>query len=183
MKTNLKLKYCVLLNFILFIFVLSVVLLFKDEEHSYMKYGPNDNLYVLSIKINTTKKYMYLQLFLMIVEASTVFMNEIAGPILGFSIYNPDKKIITEFTKNELQILANLMWLINNLLRGLFVMITISQIDIAILKILYSEATSIFTIRLLLNDKKFISEKSNKNDDNDDGEKDNEQIELEHLNP
>ena len=96
MKTNLKLKYCVLLNFILFIFVLSVVLLFKDEEHSYMKYGPNDNLYVLSIKINTTKKYMYLQLFLMIVEASTVFMNEIAGPILGFSIYNPDKIILLD---------------------------------------------------------------------------------------
>ena len=29
-------------------------------------------------------------------------------PVLGFSIYNPDKKVITEFTKNELQFYAML---------------------------------------------------------------------------
>jgi hypothetical protein len=80
---------------------------------------------------------------------------------LSFSIYNPDKKIITEFTKNELQLLANLMWLMNNLTNGLFIMITISQIDIAILRILYSELTTIITIRILLNEKSFVSENDN----------------------
>jgi hypothetical protein len=29
-------------------------------------------------------------------------INDIASPILGFNIYNPDKKIITEFGKCEL---------------------------------------------------------------------------------
>ena len=77
---------------------------------------------------------------------------------MGFNIYNPDKKIIKEFTKNELQLLANIMWLINSLTNALFILITISQIDIAILRILYSEITTIFTIRLLLNDKTFIVE-------------------------
>lgn len=47
------------------------------------------------------------------------------------------------------------MWLINSLRGSLFVMITISQFDIAFLRIVYSEITTIFTIRILLNEKKF----------------------------
>ena len=45
-----------------------------------------------------------------------------------------------------------------NFLLFIFIVITVSQIDIAILRILYSEITTIFTIRLLLNDKTFIVE-------------------------
>jgi len=158
MKNNIKLRYCVILNFILFFIILTVILLCKNEDNSYITYGPNDKLYVLSIKIDTLQKYILLQLFLLFTEFSRVFINEIASPILGFNIYNPDKKVITEFTKDELQILANLMWLINGLTSGLFVMITISQADIAILRVIYSEITTIFTIRILLNEKEFISE-------------------------
>lgn len=158
MKNNYKLRYCVILNFILFFIILFVILICKDNNNYYMTYGPNDNLYILSIKINTQQKYIFLQFFLLFVEFSRVFTNEIASPILGFNIYNPDKKIITEFTKNELQLLANMMWLINSLTNSLFVMITISQIDIAILRTIYSEITTIITIRMLLNEKKFIYE-------------------------
>ena len=158
MKNNYKLRYCVILNFILFFIILFVILICKDNNNYYMTYGPNNNLYVLSIKINTPQKYIFLQFFLLFVEFIRVFTNEIASPILGFNIYNPDKKIITEFTKNELQLLANMMWLINGLTNSLFVMITISQIDIAILRTIYSEITTIITIRMILNEKKFIYE-------------------------
>jgi hypothetical protein len=169
MKNNHKLRYCVIINFVLFLIILFVILICKDNDNYYMTYGPNENLYVLSIKINTTQKYICLQLFLLFVEFSSVFTNEIASPILAFNIYNPDKKIITEFTKNELQLLANLMWLINSLTASLFVMITISQIDIAILRTIYSEITTVITIRMLLNEKEFTTE-----DQIDD-------VELEHL--
>jgi hypothetical protein len=161
MNNNLKVRYCVAVNIMLFLFILLVIILCKDKHNSYINYGPNANLYVLSIKIDTTQKYIGLQFFLLFVEFSRVFIYEIATPILSFSIYNPDKKIITEFTKNELQLLANLMWLMNNLTNGLFIMITISQIDIAILRILYSELTTIITIRILLNEKSFVSENDN----------------------
>jgi len=170
MKNNYKLRYCVILNLILFLIILFVVMICKDNNNYYMTYGPNENLYVLSIKINTPQKYIFLQFFLLFVEFSRVFTNEIASPILGFNIYNPDKKIITEFTKNELQLLANMMWLINSLTGAIFVMITISQIDIAILRTVYSEMTTIITIRMLLNEKKFICENNV------------EPIELEQLN-
>ena len=79
-----------------------------------------------------------------------------------YLMYGPNDNlyVITEFTKNELQLLANVMWLINSLTSALFVLITISQFDIAILRIIYSEITTIFTIRLLLNEKEFINEKN-----------------------
>jgi hypothetical protein len=161
METKNKLRYCVFINCIVFIIILIVITICKDSNSNYLNYGPNDNLYILSVKIDSLSKYLYLQLFLICVESSRVFINEIASPILGFNIYNPDKKVITEFSKNELQLLANIMWLINSLTSSLFVMITISQIDIAILRIIYSEITTIFTIRILLNEKEFCYNKIN----------------------
>lgn len=161
MKVADKLKYCVLINMMLFIFVLIAIFVGGAKETYYYKFGPNEDLYVLSIKIDTVRKYLCLQLFLMILEFGKVFTNEIASPILGFNIYNPDKKVITEFTKFELQLYANSMWLINSLTNCLFVLITISQFDIAILRVFYSECTSILTIRLLLNEKTFTMDGNN----------------------
>jgi hypothetical protein len=74
---------------------------------------------------------------------------------LGFNIYNPDKKIITEFSRLELQFYANSMWILNSLRKVMFVVISISQIDIALLQVLYGEVTSFYTIRLLLLEKQF----------------------------
>ena len=159
MENRIKLKYCVIMNCFIFIMILITIINCNDPNSSYLNYGPNDNLYVLSIKINDKSKYIKLQVFLFLIECSRVFINEIASPILGFNIYNPDKKVITEFSKSELQLLANVMWFINNLTNGLFVMITISQIDIAILRILYSELTTVITIRLLLNEKTFVNDR------------------------
>ena len=159
MKSSLKLRYCVAANCVVFVLILIVITIYKDGKTKYLHWGPNADLYVLSVKIDTWSKYMYLQLFLLCVECSRVFTNEIASPILGFNIYNPDKKVIIEFSKNELQVMANIMWLVNSLTTGLFVLITISQFDIAVLRIVYSELTTVVTIRLLLNEKEFILNK------------------------
>ena len=139
----------------------------KDTEAKYLNYGPNEELRVLSVKIDSMSKYLYLQLFLICIECARVFASEIGAPIIGFNVYNPDKKVITEFSKNELQILANVMWFANNMTTGLFVMITISQIDIALLRIVYSEAMSIITIRMLLNEKEFPGCKLDHDENND----------------
>jgi hypothetical protein len=66
-------------------------------------------------------------------------------PVLGFSIYNPDKKIITEFTKNELQFYANSMYLMSSLRYVCELIVTISQLDLAIFSVLASEFASFFT--------------------------------------
>ena len=86
-----------------------------------------------------------------------VISEEIGGPILGFNIYNPDKKVITEFTKCELQLYGNAMFALSGV-RGIFItLITITQFDIALWSLFVSEMASLFTIRALLNEKTFTA--------------------------
>ncbi len=76
-------------------------------------------------------------------------------PILGFNVYNPDKKIITEFGKNELQFFANTMFMISSVRDIFMVLLTISQVDVALWSVFIREFASFFTIRMLLNEKTF----------------------------
>lgn len=155
---NRRLKYCIIANFTLLCIISLLILFMRESNDTYFRIGPNDNLLIMSVKINTYDRYMLLQILLAFIEVIRVVVNEIASPILGFNIYNPDKKVITEFTKNELQIMANCMWFINSLIGVLSIIVTISQLDIAILRVVYAELTSIYTIRILLNEKEFRSE-------------------------
>ena len=170
-NNNHRLKYCIAANLSLFMVIIAAVCTMRDPADRYLRVGYSDELFIMSVKIDTLTKYLMLQVFLAFVEIIRVIVNEIASPILGFNIYNPDKKTITEFTKNELQIMANLMWLINSLSSALFIMVSISQIDIAMLRVVYSEVTSIFTIRMLLNEKRFTLD-GDKADEDDEFDKD-----------
>ena len=50
-----------------------------------------------------------------------------------------------------------MLYLIDNIRYVFTLMITISQIDLALYSVLVGEITSIFTIRMLLNEKTFIN--------------------------
>ena len=93
-------------------------------------------------------------------------VNEIGSPILGFRVYNPDKKVIDDFSKNELNFLANAMWFVNGFRGVLMAVITITQVDIAFSGMIVSEIVSIFAVRHLLNCKTFTKNKTI--DDEDD---------------
>ena len=152
---NRKLKVCVFSNLLLLSFVITVILLFKDDKSTYLRWGPQDDLIIISVAINNMTKYFMLLGIIAIIKISDVVIAEIASPIIGFNIYNPDKKVITEFTKNELQFYGNSMYLIDAIKAVLLIMVNISQIDIALWGVLISETTSLFTIRMLLNEKEF----------------------------
>ena len=152
---NRKLKICVFSNLVLLSFVISIILLFKDDKSTYLRWGPQDDLIIISVAINNMTKYFMLLGIITIIKISDVVIAEIASPIIGFNIYNPDKKVITEFTKNELQFYGNSMYLIDAIKAVLLIMVNISQIDIALWGVIVSETTSLFTIRMLLNEKEF----------------------------
>jgi hypothetical protein len=82
-------------------------------------------------------------------------IQEFTSPVLGFNIYNPDKKHIVDFTKFELQFYAQSFWLINSVKNAFLLMISISQIDLAVAKVIYMEMAGIYTIRTLINEKTF----------------------------
>jgi hypothetical protein len=159
-----KVLLCLIVNFITMLLVLIIVSIFRSEKSTYFKFGPSKDLIVISVEIDTWKKWILLNIFIWLVKGCDVMVNEIGSPILGFRVYNPDKKIIDDFTKNQLNFLANSMWFVNGFRTVLMAVITITQVDIAFSGMIISEIVSIFTVRHLLNCKTFVK-KSNTNDE------------------
>ena len=124
-------------------------------DSPYFRIGPQNDLILVSVNINTYGKYYALLIVIATIQISAVLIEDLGLPILTFNIYNPDKHIITDFTKNELQIYGNLMFLINNLRYIFQVLVTITQIDIAVFSVIMAQLTGIITIRYLLNEKEY----------------------------
>lgn len=160
MENRQLLKYCVIANFILLVIFISFLELFKTSESTYWKFGPNNKLTIISVPINNWIRYWILLFIIGLLKSSQVIIEEIANPILGFSIYNPDKKVIYDFTKKELQLYANSIYMCNAIRDALMIMITISQVDIALYGAIISEVTGIFTVKYLLDQKKFIKNRN-----------------------
>ncbi len=154
MKKIFKLKYCLFGNiFILFLIMLSVY--FFKETSPYWTFGPNNNLEVMYIKIDNIFKYISLLFLITIINIGKAYNDEIVMPIIYFNIYNPDKRIINEFTKFQLQFYSNSLYIINNIRKIFIIMFIISQFDIALFSVLISALAQIYTKNLLLEEKRF----------------------------
>ena len=143
---------------ILLILIIIIINFFQTKNKYFRWRVPNNNeepLIIISVKIDNYYKYFCLLLMITIIRIIKVGVTEIADPILTFNIYNPDKKNIEDFGKNELQFYGNMLYLIDNIRYVFTLMITISQIDLALYSVLVGEITSIFTIWMLLNEKTF----------------------------
>jgi hypothetical protein len=156
-----KVIACIIGNYITAALVTIVVIIFRDPKGSYFRFGPSNDLLVISILINTWGKWVLTIAFIGVIKGCEVLVNELGSPILGFRVYNPDCKVITDFTKNELNFLANAMWFVNNFRSILMTVVSITQIDLALAGMVISELVSIGTVRILLNEKKFIKNNNN----------------------
>ena len=156
MNVNNKLRICIFANALLLSGIIVIIALCGSKESKYWRFGPNEDLVLINVHINTWNKYYYLLGVITFIKITQVIIGEIAHPIIGFNIYNPDKKNITHFTKFELQLYGNIMYFIDSVRSVLMIMLSITQIDIALFGTIICEITSIFTIRMLLNEKIFV---------------------------
>ena len=134
--------------------LIGVLIYFFAEGSDYFRFGPG--FAVAGVQIDTWDRYIALHAVLLVTQTIDMLVSEFASPILGFNIYNPDKDVITEFTHFELQFFAQTMWLINGIRSALMLIVSISQFDIAVAKVVYTELTGLFTVYLLLSEKKFV---------------------------
>lgn len=149
-----KIILCLIVNGGVLLLVSILISIFA-EESDYWRFGWSDNLSIIGVKINSMATYLALLMTLGIINIARVIVEELGMPVLQFSIYNPDKKIITEFTKNELNFYGNAMFLVSNLRNLLMTVVAVTQIDIAVWALLCSEITTFATVRMLLNEKTF----------------------------
>lgn len=152
-----KLYYCVGGNAAALAVAIAVVSSLNDGSSAYFRWGPHADLMLVSVQLSTWTRWTCALLFIGLLRVCDVWVNEIGSPMLGFNVYNPDKKRITDFTKNELHFLANSMWAINNVRNVFMTVVTVTQIDLAFASVLMSELASIFATRLLLNEKTFAT--------------------------
>jgi hypothetical protein len=159
MKSINKIRICLGLNICLSVFIVLCIIIFASDS-KYFRIGPSDDFILISVPINNIPRYIFLLFLIACNNCIKVLIAELGEPILVFNVYNPDKKIITEFTKCQLMLYANSMFFISNTRRVFEIMITITQIDIALYSIIVEQIVSIFTVCLLLNEKVFDKEDS-----------------------
>lgn len=142
---------------LLFLFLFSGSIIFYNDGYSYyFKIGWSDNFVFASIIINGPVKYLLLCLFIIVLNISEIFLNDIATPLIQFSTYNPYKLIIHDFSRCELECYSNIIFFIQTTKKFIQIYVTFSQIDIAIISLLSSQAAVAMAIRYLLDKKTFV---------------------------
>ena len=142
-----RLKICIIGQLVVLIAVIIPTVLLANKNSTYYRFGPNEELIIISIKINTWTRYGILLGYMMIFRICKVFINELGMPILTFNIYNPNQKKIEDFTRMELQVLANIKFTLNAIRYALTLQLSILQIDIAIISGIY---ISLSLIKLII---------------------------------
>ena len=149
-----KIQFCLIANIVLLSVVICFMFIFAADS-KYFRFGPNIDFVVISVPIYNYYRYSILLGIITFINITKVIIAEIGEPVLVFNVYNPDKKVITDFTKFQLKLYANMMFLISNMRRVFDIMITVTQIDIAVFSVLIEQITSFFTVNMLINEKKF----------------------------
>lgn len=146
-----------MINFVI-LCVCGIFVCRESTRDEYMRFGPSDTLVIFGTKIDTWHKYIVCNLLVACLQMTDMIITDVAGPVLNFNIFNPDKKVITDFQKTELQLYAQTLWLTTSIKNTIMMMVTITQLDIALFKVISGEVASIFTVRMILNEKEFRPE-------------------------
>lgn len=157
MKQINKIRICLILNIFLLFFISIFVTNFAGES-KYFRFGPNEDFIFISVPVDNYNRYSLLLVLIFFNDVIKVLISEIGEPILVFNVYNPDKFIITDFTKYQLLFYSNSMFFISNIRRIFEILISITQIDIALFSIINEQIVSTFAIYFLVNEKKFSRE-------------------------
>ena len=151
-----KIKICLYYNWFLVI-IISILITIFSSNTKYFNFGPNKDLVIISIDIDTYQKYITLLFLISFITIGEAISQIFGLPIITFNIYNPDKKVVTEFTKNELELYGNCMCVITNFKHIIIIFIRITQIDIALFSLLISQISNFVIIKLLLKEKTFTN--------------------------
>jgi hypothetical protein len=151
-----KVRVCLVLNAALLAVVLTcIAALATDDDVPYFHVGPHPDFVLISVRIDTPRRYAALLTLIAGMNCVKVVVAELGEPVLVFNVYNPDKRIVTDFTRAQLLGYANAMFFVSNVRRVFEVMITVTQFDIALFSIVVEQLASMATVCYLVREKAF----------------------------
>ena len=142
---------------VLTIWIVAIVIVFlvlnKNNNSSYLKYGPNNDLVIIGIRINNVLKYALLVFLIIINIIMRNINNEIIRPWIILNIQNTVQQIENKKECYEMSIVSNFYvwfdWFCSLIL--LF-----SQIDICLIDIFVDLLSTIILTRYYLKQKENI---------------------------
>lgn len=174
-KSKFKIQLCItVLGILNGLFISMIIIMMIDN--GIFEFGPSQNLSVLGLKLNTWRRYIVFLSVVFIYEAICQVCDEFGTPILGFSIYNPDRVVINEFTSRQLYLYSNLMFGLLSLKYVISTIVIVSRLDITLCVVVSRQIATLFTTSKLIKQKTFLSN-STHNSDNDIILVENEKIE------
>jgi len=150
------LNISIIINLLFLFIFMGSLFAYNKEPSSYLQVGWSNNFVFASVIINNPLKYSLLCLFIIILNISEIFLNDIATPLIQFTTYNPYKLIIHDFSRFELQAYSNIIFFIQTTKKFIQIYVTFSQIDIAIISLVSSQAGVAMAIKYLLDKKTFV---------------------------
>ncbi|OQW67515.1 MAG: hypothetical protein BVN35_20185 [Proteobacteria bacterium ST_bin11] len=120
--------------------VLSVALIYiatlfhylGGTEKHFNTFGPNDNLYILNVQINTWFRFFVALLSIGLTYAARSFVKSTLGAYLKFSVFNVYQQTIRGFSKTGFVLLAGFVTFVDELIQLLSLSILLSQLDFII---------------------------------------------------
>lgn len=150
-----KLTTCVKINTC--VILIGILICFSNADFRKIRFGPSDDLYVVSIQVNTFPLYIGFALYIIIIQISLLFTEEFALPVIEFSVYNPQCEIIDSFEELELMVLTVGVFVTKGILKGLKLLLAVESIDSIVLLFLAEELVTVYTVSILLKQKKFVT--------------------------
>lgn len=168
MRKQTKVSLCIGSNattVILLFFMLNVFN--REGSGNLWQFGPSDDLFLLSIPINTWVKYWLVVVMIGLIKISEVLVNDFASPDVYFATFDTDRKKIYGFTRLSLQILTGIQSLSNDLGNIFKTIILVTRLDIALISVFIQNLTGVVSIYLLLSKKTFYPDIDHPDDDVD----------------
>jgi hypothetical protein len=135
---------------------MSVVLLGRGNQ--YVRIGPHAELALLSIPIDTWGRYWLTVALLSLTNAIAVFSSEVVQPAIEYPVYNPAHHHISRYSKIELFALTNVKFTCTSVRQVFVILISVTQIDLALWQTLTGSILSCFCVWFILGTKTFQTE-------------------------
>jgi hypothetical protein len=162
-------------NTVLLLLITLISALYSDENAKYWRFGPQSDLYVISLAIDTYSKYVALLAIIATIKISAVVESDTRS-ILSSNIYSSTTTSVTDFEKGELYFYGSSIYCINSIRTILIILINISQADIALWSTLMAWSCNTFVIHERLRKKVFRTDEYTEISQNDTTEEDYEEI-------
>jgi hypothetical protein len=137
------------------ILMFALAFFFQDPNNKFLRVGPQTDLIVVSVRIDTAASYTVLILLLTFVTAVRAYVSEVGNAILRYYIYDMNTQHIEDINMLNLVVHSNATYFLSMVRDMLLTIVGIAQIDLAMWTIIVYTLVEIGAITWHLWDKRF----------------------------